>query len=153
MKDVHCSPIQRMVFKKADYGDFNNNGTFDITAEIDRKCSILTNCQLKSHCGGSRSCELTIDNNLLPSQYCSDISKEIYTDYICVDTYISLNLKGEYSCQFVHGIAFLKKIKYLNSKTWKKSIVLTVQFYEFFHLLRQQIVLCHLQKKRQNVSL
>ncbi|CAB4004623.1 Receptor-type tyrosine- phosphatase F [Paramuricea clavata] len=118
MKDVHCSLIQRMVFKKADYGDFNNNGTFDVTAEIDRKCSILTNCQLKSHCGGSRSCELTIDNNLLSSQYCSDISKEVYTDYICVDTYISLNLKGpnvRFSESPTKGFIEIK-----DGSTWRK---------------------------------
>ena len=72
--------------KSADYGSFDNNGAFKPNAAIDTQCSRLTNCQVKSLCGGQRSCELTIDNNLLPSKYCSDTSKQIYTKYTCVDT-------------------------------------------------------------------
>ena len=89
MKDVHCSPKQNMVVKSADYGDFDKNGAFNDDKNIDTTCSKLTNCQVKSLCGGNRSCELTMDNNLLPSEYCSDTSKEIYTKYTCVDTYNS----------------------------------------------------------------
>ena len=85
MKDVQCSPIQRMQVKKADYGNFDNNGVFEGSASIDRACSIITNCRVKSLCGGNRSCELKIDDNILLSQYCSDTSKEIYTEYTCVD--------------------------------------------------------------------
>ncbi|CAB4042576.1 retinoschisin-like, partial, partial [Paramuricea clavata] len=86
MENVHCSPVQYMAVKKADYGDFNIGGRFYIGTNIDTNCSILTNCQVKSFCGGKRSCELTIDNNLLPSQYCSDTSKEMYTEYNCEDS-------------------------------------------------------------------
>jgi hypothetical protein len=89
MKDVHCSPKQKMVVKSADYGDFNKNGAFNDDKNIDTTCSKLTNCQVKSRCGGNRSCELTMDNNLLPSEYCPDTLKEIYTKYTCVDTYNS----------------------------------------------------------------
>ena len=95
MEDVHCSPDQRMVVHRADYGDFNSGGTFNIAANIDSTCSLLTNCQVKSRCGGNRSCELTMDNNLLPSEYCSDTLKEIYTKYTCVDTYNSSTITLE----------------------------------------------------------
>jgi hypothetical protein len=74
-----------MVVKSADYGDFDNRGTFNQNANIDKQCSALTNCQVKSLCGGKRSCELTMDNKLLPSEYCPDISKEIYTKYTCTN--------------------------------------------------------------------
>ncbi len=86
MKDVHCSSIQHMVVKSADYGDFDDSGTFDMNANIDTQCSALTNCQVKSFCSGRRSCELTMNNKLLPSPYCSDTSKEIYIKYTCVDS-------------------------------------------------------------------
>ena len=89
MKDVHCSPKQKMVVKSADYGDFNKDGAFNDDKNIDTTCSKLTICQVKSLCGGKRSCELTMDKNFLPSPYCSDTSKEIYTKYTCVDTYSS----------------------------------------------------------------
>ena len=85
MKDVQCSPIQRMVVKKVDYGNFDQSGTFNANARIDTACSMITSCRVKSLCGGNRSCELTMDNNILLSQYCSDTSKEIYTEYTCVD--------------------------------------------------------------------
>ena len=87
MENVSCSPMQYMVVKSADYGDFDNNGVFakDQDAKIDTQCSALTNCQVKSRCGGQRSCDLTINNKLLPSEHCPDISKEIYTKYICTD--------------------------------------------------------------------
>ena len=86
MENVQCPPSQHMVVKRADYGDFNNSGTFDNNTIIDTQCSALSNCQVKSHCGGKRSCELTMNNTLLPSRYCSDNSKEIYTEYTCVDS-------------------------------------------------------------------
>ena len=74
-----------MMVKSADYGDFNNSGTFNQNANFDAQCSQLTNCQVKSLCGGKRSCELTIDNDLLLPEYCSNTSGEIYTEYTCVD--------------------------------------------------------------------
>ncbi len=89
MANVHCSPIQHMVIKGADYGVFDNGGTFDNNTNIDAQCSALTNCQMKSLCSGNRSCELTLNNHLLSSPYCSNTSKEIYTKYTCVDTYSS----------------------------------------------------------------
>ena len=87
MENVGCSKIQYMMIETADYGNYDNSGTFNNNANIDTQCSKLTNCQVKSLCGGKRSCELTMDNNLLPSQYCPDTSKQIYTKYTCVDTY------------------------------------------------------------------
>jgi hypothetical protein len=74
-----------MMVKRADYGDFNKTGYFN-DENIDTTCSKLTNCQVKSSCGGKRSCELTMDNNLLPSEYCREASKQIYTEYTCVDS-------------------------------------------------------------------
>ncbi|CAB4010349.1 neuronal cell adhesion molecule isoform X1 [Paramuricea clavata] len=78
--------MQRMAIKRADYGDFNNNDVFDGRASIDAQCSPLSNCQVKSRCGGRRSCALTMGSNLLPSPYCRDTSKEIYIEYTCVDS-------------------------------------------------------------------
>ena len=85
MENVHCSPVQHMIVKSADYGDFNNRGTFNQNAYTDTHCSALTNCLVKSLCDGKRSCELTMDDNLLPSIRCSNTSKQIYTKYICRD--------------------------------------------------------------------
>ena len=78
-----------MMVESAQYGDFDTGGIFNQNANIDTKCSKLTNCRLKSLCGGQRSCKLTMDNNLLSSKYCFDTSKQIYTKYTCVDTYNS----------------------------------------------------------------
>ena len=88
MKDVNCSPIQRMVIHKAYYGDFDSDGKFDSSATSDAQCTAVTSCKMKSLCGGNRSCELTIDNNLLLSHLCSNTRKELYTEYTCVDNYI-----------------------------------------------------------------
>ena len=95
MKDVHCSPKQFMVIQKAVYGDFNNSGMFNYDTNIDENCSPVLNCLVKRLCSGKRSCELTLDNNLLPSQYCSGNSEEIYTEYTCVDTYDILFIEGK----------------------------------------------------------
>ncbi|CAB4005117.1 ---NA---, partial [Paramuricea clavata] len=86
MENVHCSSMQRMAIKGADYGDFNNNDVFDGSASIDAKCSPLSNCQVKSRCGGKKSCERIMGSNLLPSPYCRDNLKEIYIEYTCVDS-------------------------------------------------------------------
>ena len=74
-----------MVVKSAEYGDFNKNGVFNEDKNIDKKCSALTNCQVKSLCDGKRSCKLSMNNDLLPTPYCSDTSKEIYIKYTCLD--------------------------------------------------------------------
>ena len=89
MKHVHCSPKQVMEIRSAKYGDFDTTGVFSDDKKLDATCSILATCQVKSHCNGKRSCELTMNNDLLPSQYCSDTSKQIYTKYTCKDTYDS----------------------------------------------------------------
>ena len=95
MENVGCSPEQFMVVQKAVYGDFNNNGKFDYDTNIDENCSPVLDCQVKARCSGNRSCELTLDNNLLPSKYCSGNSEEIYTEYTCVDTYDMLFIEGK----------------------------------------------------------
>lgn len=87
MKDVHCSPKQVMVVKSANYGNFWRNGVFNDDLNVDTMCSAVTTCGVKSHCNGKRSCDLTMDRHLLPSQYCSDTSKQVYTKYTCKDTY------------------------------------------------------------------
>ena len=86
MENVHCSSIQRMVVESANYGDFNKNDVFNDDKNIDTTCSALASCQVKSRCNGKRFCDLTMDNDLLPSSYCSDTSKQIYTKYTCKDT-------------------------------------------------------------------
>ncbi|XP_028399361.1 uncharacterized protein LOC114522811 [Dendronephthya gigantea] len=88
MKDVHCSSKQRMVIHKAHYGDFNNSGSFNTNATVDIKCSQRASCEVKRLCGGNRSCELIVDNNLLSSQHCSDTTKELFIEYTCVDNYM-----------------------------------------------------------------
>ena len=87
MKDVSCSPKQYMVVQSANYGDFNKNGVFNDDKNVNTACSALASCQVKSRCGGNRSCELTMNNDLLPLQYCPDTSKHIYTKYTCRNTY------------------------------------------------------------------
>ena len=87
MKDVNCSPIQRMVIHKAYYGYFNNTGIFNGSATSDAQCTAVTSCKIKFLCGGQRSCGLTIDSNLLLPHFCSNTRKELYTEYTCVDDY------------------------------------------------------------------
>ena len=82
--------------KKADYGDFDRGGTFYINAKTDKYCSSLTNCQVKWHCGGKKSCELTMNENLLPSEFCSESSKEIYIEYTCLDRKTSNIITGKF---------------------------------------------------------
>ena len=94
MKYTHCSSTQLMRVQSAQYADFNYPGTFNQdTKRTETECSRLTNCQLKYLCGGKQSCELTLDNNVLPSEYCSNTSKQIYTKYTCVDEYIKPPIK------------------------------------------------------------
>jgi hypothetical protein len=94
MSNVRCSP-EHIVIKRAVYGDFNQKGVSAGTARIEPKCNVLTNCQVKSRCGGKKSCKLVINQNLLPSQYCSGTRKKIYTEYACVDTYHSTTITGK----------------------------------------------------------
>ena len=89
MKDVHCSPEQVMDIRSAKYGDFDTNGVFSDDENFDGTCNALASCQVKSRCNGHRSCELTINSNLLPSKSCSATSKQIYTKYNCKDAYDS----------------------------------------------------------------
>ena len=89
MKHVHCSPKQVMVIKSANYGDYIKNSIFSNDEKFDATCSVVATCQVKSRCNGKRSCELTMNSDLLPSQYCSDTSKQIYTKYYCKDSYDS----------------------------------------------------------------
>ncbi|XP_028417344.1 receptor-type tyrosine-protein phosphatase F-like [Dendronephthya gigantea] len=91
MKNVHCSPIQHMLVKNAHYGDLNKNGKFDAATSSDAECSAVASCMVKSICGGikNKSCDLTIDNSLLPTSLCSSRTKQLYTEYTCVDKYIA----------------------------------------------------------------
>ena len=89
MKHVHCSPKQVMEIKSANYGDYIKNSVFSDDEKFDATCSVLATCQVKSRCNGKRSCELIMNSDLLPSQHCSDTSKQIYTKYTCKDTYNS----------------------------------------------------------------
>lgn len=86
MVNVSCSSRQYMKIKSANYGDFNKNGVFHDDQNVATICNAVTTCRMKSRCNGNRSCELTIDSSLLPSQHCLDNSNTIYTKYTCGDT-------------------------------------------------------------------
>ena len=86
MENVSCSSKQYMVIKSANYGDFNQNGVFNDDKSVLTVCSAVTTCRMKSRCNGNKSCELIIDNSLLPSQHCLDNSNEVYMEYTCGDT-------------------------------------------------------------------
>ncbi|CAB4024291.1 ---NA---, partial [Paramuricea clavata] len=118
MENVHCSPRQHMAIKRADYGDFSKNGAFNDNKNIDMSCSALTNCQVKSRCGGKRSCELFLDNNLLPSPYCSNTSKEIYTEYNCVDSDRSTIITAVPNIRLT-GLPYQGYIQVNDGSTWK----------------------------------
>jgi hypothetical protein len=125
MENVHCSSTERMVVKSADYGDFNVNGIFNDDKNIDSQCSKLTNCQVKSLCDGKRSCELTIDNNLLPSAYCSDTSKQIYIRYTCVREYRPTAVKsGKAKCIDRRSPLQLSRI-YIHACNLSKTVALS----------------------------
>ncbi|XP_028417346.1 uncharacterized protein LOC114541738 [Dendronephthya gigantea] len=89
MKDVHCSPIQHMMVTNVRYGDFIANGKFDADASSDVECNAVASCMVKSLCGGikNKSCDLTINNSLLPPSLCSGRTEEVFTEYTCVDNY------------------------------------------------------------------
>ena len=115
MMNVSCSSKQYMVIESANYGDFSKNGVFNDDQNVATICSEVTSCEMKSRCNGKRSCELTIDSSLLPSQHCSDNSKEIYTKYTCADKYSSSAIaKGE-SCYFFY-YALMELWKATNAK-------------------------------------
>jgi hypothetical protein len=82
--NVHCSPNQHLVVETAQYGDFKKTGATKKEVNIHKKCSALTNCGVKSFCGGRNSCQLAMINNFLP-KYCPNIPKDIYVNYTCVD--------------------------------------------------------------------
>ena len=86
MVNVGCSSSQYMVIKSANYGDFNQNGVFNEDKNVSTVCSAATTCRVKSRCNGKKSCELIIDNSLLPSQHCLNSSEEVYIKYTCGDT-------------------------------------------------------------------
>ena len=87
MENVSCSSKQYMFIESANYGDFNKNDVFNDDKNVNSTvCSVVTTCRIKSRCNGKKSCELTIDNSLLPSQHCLDNSKEVYMKYTCGDT-------------------------------------------------------------------
>ena len=85
MENVGCSSKQYMIIKSANYGDFNQNGVFNDDKNVATVCSAVTTCRMKSRCNGNKSCEVIIDNSLLPSQHCLDNSKEVYMKYTCGD--------------------------------------------------------------------
>ena len=89
MKHVHCSPKQVMVIESVKYGDYIKNSVFSDDENFDATCSALATCKVKSHCNGKRSCELTMNSDLLTSQYCFETSKQFYTKYTCKDSYNS----------------------------------------------------------------
>lgn len=85
VKDVSCSPKQYMVVQSANYGDFNKNGVFHDDKNVNTECSALVSCQVKSRCGGKRSCALTMNNDLLPLGYnIVLIPRSIFTPSILV---------------------------------------------------------------------
>ena len=86
MVNVGCSSSQYMVVQSANYGDFNKNGVFNDDKSVATVCSAVTTCRMKSRCNGNKSCDLTIDNSLMPSQHCLNKSKEVYMKYTCDDT-------------------------------------------------------------------
>ena len=106
MVNVSCSSRQYMKIKSANYGDFNKNGVFHDDQNVATICSAVTTCRMKSRCNGNRFCELTIDNSLLPSQHCSDNSKEIYTKYTCGDTNSLSPITEGNSCDNWNGIFY-----------------------------------------------
>ena len=86
MVNVGCSSKQYMVIKSANYGDFDQNGVFNDDKNVATVCSAVATCRMKYRCNGNKSCELTIDNSLLPSQHCLNSSEEVYIKYTCDDT-------------------------------------------------------------------
>ena len=91
-----------MVVESANYGDFNESGVFNDDKNDDTTCSVLSNCQVKSRCGGKRSCELAMNSDLLPSQYCPNTSKQIYTKYNCMDTNSSTTATTGKSINYIY---------------------------------------------------
>ena len=89
IENANCSS-KYMAIKNADFGDFNiNSGPAKLKSNLE-KCRELSSCQVKSRCGGKRSCEIMI-NNFLP-RFCSNFSKEIYINFTCVDTNYSTTI-------------------------------------------------------------
>ena len=117
--------------KSAQYGNFiKNDGTF-MNIKVKSICADFISCRIKSLCDGNRSCELTMDANLLPSKFCHGTSGQIYIEYTCVDTNRSpIITKGNYIGNFSTNFYIcLIKIKSNNLISHNTSFPIKVYVY------------------------
>ncbi|XP_046858355.1 uncharacterized protein LOC124451786 [Xenia sp. Carnegie-2017] len=78
-----------MVIKKAEYRGLNEGNVCG--SSYNYSCSFDVTCHLKRRCDGQRVCNISVDNNLFPSNICVGLNKYLYFEYQCNDTMTSLD--------------------------------------------------------------
>ena len=87
--NVSCPNNQYMVIKKAEYRGLNEGNVCG--SSYNYSCSFDVTCHLKRRCDGQRVCNISVDDNLFPSNICVGLNKYLYIEYQCNDTMTSLD--------------------------------------------------------------
>ena len=107
MSDVHCSPSQVMKVVLAEYGGFSDGKIFNNQNDAD--CTLPFACIVKSQCDNKISCNIPVNNILFKNDECPGKAKQLYMEYVCVDSLIKPPItKGK----FVIFLHFVKRFKF-----------------------------------------
>ncbi|XP_046858728.1 receptor-type tyrosine-protein phosphatase T-like [Xenia sp. Carnegie-2017] len=87
--NASCPNNQYMVIKKAEYRGLNEGNVCG--SSYNYSCSFDVTCHLKRRCDGQRVCNISVDDNLFPSNICVGLNKYLYFEYQCNDTMTSLD--------------------------------------------------------------
>ena len=93
MTDVGCSPSQVMEVVMAEYGGFSDGKIFDYTN--DANCSLPSANIVKSQCDGKISCNMNVNSSLFKNDPCPGKDKQLYMEYVCVDSLTTPITKGK----------------------------------------------------------
>ena len=111
-KNANCPKDQYMVVKTASYRGLSATKTCGLSD--DYSCEVDVTCLVKKLCDGQHECNISVDDNLFPDNFCQGLTKYLYFEYQCTDSPTPCTICGMLLC-------FLKKLK--------SSIVFT-QFYQ-----------------------
>ena len=106
MINVHCSPSQVMKVLMAEYGGFSDGKIF--VHQNDADCTFPSACVVKSQCDNNISCNIPVNNILFKNYECPGKAKQLYMEYLCVDSIIKPPItKGK----FLNFLCFDKRFK------------------------------------------
>ena len=128
MINVSCSPSQVMKVVMAEYGGFSDGKIF--VHQNDADCTLPSACVVKSQCDNKTSCDITVNNFLFKNDECPGKAKQLYMEYLCVDSLIKLPITEG---KFLIFLCFDKRFKC----TLKKEFMLLFHIYmHMFSLIR-----------------